>query len=260
MATAQPRQDAHVIWGWNRFFEEMSAFVRDADRRAADANFSYCEYVLDRLDVCIESLSSLVLLLRSRPLSVTSEDTFVAEEYSGLLSVLLRYLRGLYEQWDTYQNRASTSSASFAFSAPLFHSSLRGRPKFVISKEQIQYLRSMSFSWVHIAKLLGVSYMTVYRRRQEYGLPSSEGAMISDDHLSELLRGLRQELPSLGQTLVWGRVRSMGFKVTRARVRQVMRQNDPINTALRWRGEFVQRRPYSVAGPNSLWHLGENSC
>ena len=38
-----------------------------------------------------------------------------------------------------------------------------------------------------------------------------------------------------------------------------MRVTDPINTALRWRGNLSNRRPYSVPGPNSLWHIGE-SC
>ena len=48
---------------------------------------------------------------------------------------------------------------------------------------------------------------------------------------------------------------SLGFKVTRARVREAMRASDPINTALRWR-EITPRQPYSVPGPNSLWHIG----
>ena len=99
--------------------------------------------------------------------------------------------------------------------------------------------------------------MTVYRRRQEYGIPSSIGSPITDNQLREILYQLQQELPSFGQTMVWGRIRSMGFKVTRIRIRKIMRENDPIHTALRWRGELAQRQPYSVAAPNSLWHLGE---
>ena len=45
----------------------------------------------------------------------------------------------------------------------------------------------------------------------------------------------------------------MEYRVTRARVRDALRSVDPINTALRWQGG---RRPYSVPGPNSLWHIG----
>jgi len=32
---------------------------------------------------------------------------------------------------------------------------------------------------------------------------------------------------------------------------------DPLHTALRWRGNLTPRHPYSVAGPNSLWHIGK---
>ena len=46
----------------------------------------------------------------------------------------------------------------------------RGRPHVIISQEQLQYLRSMRFSWTQISELLGVSRMTVYRRRRDLGL------------------------------------------------------------------------------------------
>ena len=248
----------HVLWGWNRFFEEMGSFIRDLNRRTGDASETYCEYALDRLEICIGSLSALVELLKSRPASVSGEGARIAAHYSSQITDLLQCLQKLYLQWDGYtEGQVGTSVTSF--SAPLSRSGHRGRPAFVISKEQIQYLRSMSFSWVQIAKLLGVSYMTLYRRRQDFGMSSNVGASISDQELRSVLDQLRRELPSLGQTMVWGRLRAMGFEVTRIRVRQVMRESDPIHTALRWKGEFVQRRPYSVAGPNSLWHLGENN-
>ena len=48
----------------------------------------------------------------------------------------------------------------------------------------------------------------------------------------------------------------MGFCVTRERVRNALRALDPIETALRWRGEVVHRQPDCVPGPNRLWHLG----
>lgn len=76
---------------------------------------------------------------------------------------------------------------------------------------------------------------------------------ISDEDLQEFVS---QQLPTMGQTMIWGKLRSMRIKVTRERVRQAMRECDPINNALRWQGQLVQRRPYSVPGPNSLWHLG----
>ena len=51
---------------------------------------------------------------------------------------------------------------------------------------------------------------------------------------------------------------ALGFRnhVTRSRLRQAIHDVDPINTALRWGGTVRSRRPYSVPGPNSLWHIG----
>ena len=64
---------------------------------------------------------------------------------------------------------------------------------------------------------------------------------------------MQTELPALGQTMVWGRLRSMVFFVTRERVLRAIHDIDPIQTALQWRCELVCCHLYSVPGPNSLW-------
>ena len=56
--------------------------------------------------------------------------------------------------------------------------------------------------------------------------------------------------------MMWGSLRARGVKVTRECVCQALRSIDPINVALRWPAGATRRRPYSVAGPNSLWHIG----
>ena len=63
--------------------------------------------------------------------------------------------------------------------------------------------------------------------------------------------------PDVGQSLVLGRLRSMGYKVTRERVRAALRLNSQLSSALRWPGVSPHRRPNSVPGPNSLWHIGK---
>ena len=83
----------------------------------------------------------------------------------------------------------------------------------------------------------------------------TRGGNITDSELHEILQHIKMEMPSLGQTMAWGRLRSLGFKVTRERVRNAIRSVDPLHTALRWK-EMTTRRPYSVPSPNSLWHLG----
>ncbi len=56
--------------------------------------------------------------------------------------------------------------------------------------------------------------------------------------------------------MVWGHLRLVGIRVTRERVREVIHQIDPVQTALRC-VQITHRRPNSVPGPNSLWHIGK---
>ena len=137
-------------------------------------------------------------------------------------------------------------------------SSRRGRPRFEVPQEQIEYLRYLSFSWTSIALMLGVSRMTVYRRKREYGI-SSANCSLTDSDLDACLRDIRRELPYSGEIIIMGRLRSMQYCIPRKRVRESLRRIDPLNTPLRWGRNRHTRRPYYVPGPNSLWHLGEFS-
>lgn len=99
--------------------------------------------------------------------------------------------------------------------------------------------------------------MIIYCRRVEFGMNhDGMNTNISDEELVVILQQMRRESPNLGERMVIGRLRSMGFKVARARVRDRIRATDPIQTALRWTGQLARRQPYSVPGPNSLWHIG----
>ena len=71
-----------------------------------------------------------------------------------------------------------------------------------------------------------------------------------------MIRSIRQDTVYSGVSMMWGSLQARGVKVTRERVRQALRSIDPISVALRWPAGATRRRPYSVAGPNSLWHIG----
>ena len=90
----------------------------------------------------------------------------------------------------------------------------------------------------------------------EYGLTSDPNAEVSDQELLSIIRSIRQDTVYSGVSMMWGSLRARGVKVTRERVRQALRSIDPISVALRWPAGATRRRPYSVAGPNSLWHIG----
>ena len=94
----------------------------------------------------------------------------------------------------------------------------------------------------------------LHRRRAEYGLLDERRQTISDADLNDIISELRSTNPHVGESLVTGRLRSLGYYVVRDRVRNALQSSD----LLRWPGVLTHRRPYSVAGPNSLWHIGND--
>ena len=216
---------------WERYFSELSAFLTGAERQLGFANDNFSEYVVDRLELFIVNISSLAEHFQ---LHSNEETAVIGAWYSSHLNELVVCLRSLLGQWLDYLNHSHIRTNS-SYNVPLVHTSERGRPRFDISRQQLQYLCSMSFTWTQIAEILGVSPMTIYRRRQEWALTEEPSRLLSDRDLHNLLLHMRREFPNLGQTMVWGWLRSLGFKVTRCRVRDAIRNTDPINTALRWR-------------------------
>jgi hypothetical protein len=87
---------------------------------------------------------------------------------------------------------------------------------------------------------------TLYRGRQPQQLQISEGEL--DRHVREAL----VLFPEIGRSLIDGYLKLQGIQVPRARIRaSFLRVNGAPAEFGRRR---IERRVYSVPGPNSLWH------
>lgn len=239
----------HGPWGWSRFFIELSEFLRSLERQYGIANQPFAEYAVERLTISLHNVSRLCSVVGE------GDSSELARCLDDLhqLNVILSSLLALWQQYE----ESTVSFEDASYSTPLELTSARGRPRFQISGDQLEYLRSLSFTWTEISSLLGVSRMTIYRRRVECGLLQEQRDVLSDAELDSMILELRRDLPYSGQTMILGRLRSTGYYTTRVRVRESLRRIDPLNTPLRWGGRVHHRRPYSVPGPNSLWHLGK---
>ena len=116
--------------------------------------------------------------------------------------------------------------------------------------------------WYSIHPVLaGFDYFAIcvlsHRRRVEFGMMNDHSADLSDPDLALFVNTLRQTMQNVGVGMVMGSLRSHGYRISRARVREAVRSADPLSRLLRWPGMLTRRRPYSVAGPNSLWHIGK---
>ena len=63
---------------------------------------------------------------------------------------------------------------------------------------------------------------------------------------------LLQVTPNIGISMLRGALLSRGIVMQRQRIMDSMQRVDPVNRSL-WRNCRIQRRRYSVPGPNSLW-------
>ena len=131
-----------------------------------------------------------------------------------------------------------------------------GRPKFLITKEQIDGLRSLHFSWKKIAEMLGVSERTVRRRRQEFDMAIGNSVTFSeidDDELDIFVRHILHYSPESGERMLMEALKGFGVKVQRARLRNSIERVDPVSREMR-RRTAIHRRVYNVRTPNALWY------
>ena len=133
-----------------------------------------------------------------------------------------------------------------------------GRPKFNITREQIQHLLELHFSCPKIACLIGVSLRTIRRRMAEYELSVSNFyANISDEELERQVNEIRVIYPNCGYRMMDGHLRQRGIRITQSRIRNTMHKVDPDGVVQRWR-DTIRRRKYRVSGPIALWHIDGN--
>jgi len=61
----------------------------------------------------------------------------------------------------------------------------------------LEYFVSLSFNWTRIAAILGISRMTVYCRRQEFGMLDEPRTNVSDGELLVLVEDIRKNEPEM---------------------------------------------------------------
>ena len=243
--------------GWEQFFDELTLLLEEFAIRFIHSNEAYCEYAVGRCGIALRSISGIEYnvqqLLEAEEVEEVEEIQLI-QRYSADLVSSLRVVCSLWED-----HLVSLAISTTQFSPPIEPSRGGvGRPSFRISPEQVLLLSEMSFSWIQISSLLGISRQTLWRRRREWGLVQArDHDSVNDDEIGRIVRTVRQDHPQIGESILIGIIRGMGYVISRRRIRRAIHAVDPLFTSLRWRNGLVARRPYSVRGPNSLWHIGK---
>ena len=121
-----------------------------------------------------------------------------------------------------------------------------GRPKSEVYPKDVEYLRSLRFSWSKIAHIIGFSQATLYRRLVEWQLSrDAYYSSVSDGDLDQLVRRIKvQQNPNIGEVMLMAALKVHNVWVQHiTRLRASIQRVDPHATALR-RREIVQRRVY----------------
>ena len=132
-----------------------------------------------------------------------------------------------------------------------------GRPQLEVCKDDIMAPRHLHFSWTKISQILGISRSTLYRRLQQYGIPSNSFTEISESDLVEIVHEIKKEHPTCGEVMLQGHLLRKGIKIQRNKLRSAIHDTDHANT-IRRRSDVICRRVYTNPHPNAVWHVDGN--
>ena len=100
--------------------------------------------------------------------------------------------------------------------------------------KDIELLRQLRFPWTKIAKILGMSRATLYRRLDEDGVEKDTiFTAISDGKLDQVLLSIKENHPTDGEVMMMDHLTSRGVHVSRARLRASIHRIDHDNTIAR---------------------------
>ena len=64
-----------MLFGWEAFFEEVCSLLRSAERQEGVANMAFSPYIVERLQICISSVSLIREQLINPPDTVELSDS-----------------------------------------------------------------------------------------------------------------------------------------------------------------------------------------
>ena len=189
--------------GWTTFFSTLATLLRNIERLDCPNQSKIIHYI-SGLEFSLSSLVNILLFINRQEAGGQTQDKDVEELLDNIESLITdisaNILPSLQTKLEAWNSQSSQSTP--------------GDYGECIDEEQLCHLRTLGFKWEEIAKMFGISRMTLYRRRMELGLTEeAHFSDISDSDLRILVLALKDRFPDCGERIIIGAVRSQGFRV-----------------------------------------------
>ncbi len=239
----------------DEFLRELEYFVTAASQLEGVSAQTVAEDTVHKIENYLNIVSAII-----QSFEEDQDDDAEVRQLAQLFNDLVKDLQEILSRWLDIEVGIDPDSPYIGLKLEKEFNGSRGRPKYVIKREQLLFLRDLRFTWTRIALMYGIGRRTLYNIRSELGLagPHHDNVtIISDADLREAVEDIKRVMPEAGQNMVRGLLRARNINVSMVRIRECIVEVDPINTALRWASPR-SRRVYSVPHPNSLWHIDGN--
>ena len=151
------------LGNWTSHFEEIDRLLINAERQYGIAGAAQADNMIERFEIAIQTCTSISNGLENPSVTLNADEQSALATCKNSVGDLIVILRSLLAKWQEYRDMYNSTCRSTAYHVPLVHNGRRGRPRFDVDKDQLEYLLSLSFNWSEIAALLGISRMTLYR-------------------------------------------------------------------------------------------------
>ena len=217
----------------------ISDFIVDTCKILTEASLR-----LDEVDYVLSRINSVELML-----------TLCADS----IDVNPMVFQAISQAKDLLSSLSFEGSATTANQATKLFSGDRGRPRFVVTKEQLEFFINYGFHCPEIGRILNISESTVRRRLKEFGISANNFTRLTDGELDSVVEEIKRDFPDSGYRMVLGQLRARNLHVQENRVRESLRRVDMEGVISRTCAlRIIRRRRYRVSGPNALWHVDTN--
>jgi hypothetical protein len=233
---------------WSTFFNSLQTILNE-----------YVDVVQSNDQVAqVDMYDSLTRYIRSLAYILELSNNYDTTAYSVQFNTMAQLLADLKvircDVMALCGIRGSTEISIISNVASIEENYSPGRPRFNVDRDQVLHLQNLGFSRSTISIMLNISRTTLWRRLNEWGMHRARHTLITDNDLTEIIRNVYTRHVHCGVRMMIGHLRRLGIDVPRQRVREILREIDPANSAIRW-GMAIRRRVYSVPCSNFLWHI-----